>query len=249
MVPAHAGVVPPASVPAAAGTDGPRARGGGPSHIGATAISMPWSPRTRGWSPATPRRHPHRGDGPRHAGWSRREDQARGHRGVVPAHAGWSQVHAHALVSGQVVPAHAGVVPATRSPSPPRCRGLRARGDGPVLGTVSEIFKAWSPRTRGWSRHRDLQPPVARVVPAHAGVVPTSGRTTCVGGHGPRERGDAISTKLGSCRSRPLGGWRPLDSVRPITTPRGESGRTCLTTSRHGTDTAPVSSRHDHAIC
>ncbi len=155
VVPAHAGVVPRWPRRGRRGTRGPRARGGGPRCTYTSRHSSKWSPRTRGWSLERPAR-----------------DRL---RGVVPAHAG-------VVPSRPCPPPPAGSGPRARGGGPPhvgppRCdggRGPRARGGGPPGRAPTAHRTEWSPRTRGWSRARGMDSACRGVVPAHAGVVPSS---------------------------------------------------------------------------
>ena len=89
-----------------------------------------------------------------------------------------------------VVPAHAGVIRGHRRPGVRRRRRPRARGGHPQLRTLPKGPTGSSPRTRGSSAPRPRAPPVQRVVPAHAGVIP----------------GGATTGRAGTCRPRARGG-------------------------------------------
>ncbi len=205
----------------------PRARGDGPL-LSRMADRIGWcSPRTRGWSqpqlrrghpvpvlpahagmvprprPATPTRPcaPRaRGDGPSCSAPT--ADSA----ACSPRTRGWSRpdpVDAHAQA---VLPAHAGMVPRGCVRWPRRARAPRARGDGPDgwvrLGTQVPC----SPRTRGWSRAAAARVPGARVLPAHAGMVPGNRPAGAPLLRAPHARGDGSDA---SARTQDLLGCSP----------------------------------------
>ncbi len=74
-----------------------------------------------------------------------------------------------------------------------RCRAAaapRARGDGPRRGDRDRTGLTCSPRTRGWSRHRRHHRRPARLLPAHAGMVPAPSAPRPPRRAAPRARGD-----------------------------------------------------------
>ncbi len=132
VVPAHAGVVPPARRRLVLPRRGPRARGGGPVGAILAENTQVWSPRTRGWSRCGATAAYVHGVVPAHAGVvpvvrERPRGEPGGPRargggpacllGILvvsawsPRTRGWSRAVHAADRLGQVVPAHAGVVP------------------------------------------------------------------------------------------------------------------------------------------
>ncbi len=211
VLPAHAGMVPDAPRALYDAWGAPRARGDGPNQRGRSNSSPPCSPRTRGWSPddldiilsyyvlpahagmvprgcrpatgraCAPRA---RGDGPQWSLFNRHG------RTCSPRTRGWSRVVGQGSARARVLPAHAGMVPGHPCPDAVRHGAPRARGDGPGAVAAPARLPGCSPRTRGWSQARDPRSLRARVLPAHAGMVPARryGRSTqaCA----PRARGD-----------------------------------------------------------
>ncbi|SEE60838.1 hypothetical protein SAMN05428939_8119 [Streptomyces sp. TLI_105] len=163
-------MVPPPGRSGTALRSAPRAHGDGPTEYTPAEVTKLCSPRTRGWS-----------------------------------HGGLRSVRGPHLL-----PAHAGMVPRCASPAGPTCSAPRARGDGPQRDTRRRLgvfcsrargdgpgmqaalvgFPACSSRTRGWSP--PARPRAARLLllPAHAGMVPSSRRMTGVPAAAPRARGD-----------------------------------------------------------
>ncbi len=190
VVPAHAGVVPPGSSHRSPCPGGPRARGGGPRAIGREIGRNEWSPRTRGWSRGAQAEIARRTVVPAHAGVVP-PCGANGHRpwSGPRARGGGPKTDPGQIHRESVVPAHAGVVPHPCEEDRDTNRGPRARGGGPPAIVHPTGWTAWSPRTRGWSRHRPHAPPPQRVVPAHAGVVRTDRGRSRGRSRGPRARG------------------------------------------------------------
>ncbi len=189
----------------------PRARGDGPDDRHARADVHRAPPRTRGWT-APPRRRPRPGRGsPAHAGMDRSPTTARmvdawlpRARGDGPLHTGgpWYAFRAPPRTRGWTVPehpahgrdrgspAHAGM---DRSAAGARRRpvGLpRARGDGPESAEPPRGARGAPPRTRGWTRCREIIGYGLVGSPAHAGMdrccADPRGRTARL----PRARGD-----------------------------------------------------------
>ncbi len=106
-----------------------------------------------------------------------------------PRTRGWSQAMPERPLLALVVPAHAGVVPRWSTTSTALSSGPRARGGGPTQLTKTEHQAMWSPRTRGWSRCKVTPSEEPHVVPAHAGVVPSSPSPSPTTPCGPRARG------------------------------------------------------------
>ncbi len=89
----------------------------------------------------------------------------------------------------------------------------RTRGDGPRAGTVTVPGIGCSPHPRGWSRGLLPRPGVRRLLPAPAGMVPTTGSRRRTGSAAPRTRGDGpsvvpASARAGACSPHPRG-WSP----------------------------------------
>ncbi len=107
-----------------------------------------------------------------------------------PRTRGWSRGQHQRRRPGEVLPAHAGVVPGPGTPPPPVPSAPRARGGGPAATAPTRWPPRCSPRTRGWSLHQRHRRRRARVLPAHAGVVPPA-TASCPSGRwcSPRTRG------------------------------------------------------------
>ncbi len=176
-----------------------------------------------------PARHTRRGPracggGPSQAVHRRRRDA------WSPRMRGWSRNGVTNSIRCSVVPAHAGVVP-RRSPSGSDAPGgPRACGGGPNWDINAKNGDPWSPRMRGWSRHGQHLHRLVRVVPAHAGVVPTAGPTTPGPFGGPRACGGGpdpclliVESKAWSPRMR---GWSPhaMGVVGPVPVVPAHSG-------------------------
>ena len=89
-----------------------------------------------------------------------------------------------------VFPAHAGMVRQLRMPSIQWMRFPRTRGDGPIESVCDHSAYVFSPHTRGWSPRADANNAMARVFPAHAGMVPARNQTLEARDGFPRTRGD-----------------------------------------------------------
>ena len=239
LLPAHAGMVPSWSGASRAPSSAPRARGDGPHPAERSAVDLPCSPRTRGWS--RPRR---RADDPRpllpaHAGMVPRppgrrwqalsaprargdgpggvgEAAARDH--CSPRTRGWSQEQVGRLIETQLLPAHAGMVPRAAGTAAAARTAPRARGDGPAAIRRIVHEPTCSPRTRGWSRGAGTQGAEPGLLPAHAGMVPVLAAARPERQAAPRARGDGPTI---TCRSPGMRfcsprtrGWSPGDSRR-----------------------------------
>ena len=204
MVPSPRGTRPPR--PSA-----PLARGDGPVSTAVAGCLPVCSPRTRGWSTMW-----RRGSGwwwvlPSHAGmvpkartaftWRLSAPRARGDgprakrtrlRATLcsPRTRGWSLSTGHPPFLVRVLPAHAGMVPGRDGAGAHDSRAPRARGDGPEAHHQHLIDRKCSPRTRGWSRQgpEGLRP--VGVLPAHAGMVPSSAPRSRARPSASRARGD-----------------------------------------------------------
>ncbi len=211
VLPAPAGMVPPARRAASAAASAPRARGDGPVLTAQGPLPLACSPRPRGWSqrlitqhfvknvlpaPAgmVPRRRPPPGVLPR-------APRARGDgpylpvvtetdHGCSPRPRGWSHQPQPLRARPSVLPAPAGMVPATTPGSACRRRAPRARGDGPPSSGRAWGRRQCSPRPRGWSRLAGRPRGARRVLPAPAGMVPIlASRVTPAPMCSPRPRG------------------------------------------------------------
>jgi len=130
-----------------------------------------------------------------------------------------------------VVPALAGVV-RRRAACKPRCTCRpRARGGGPMLGTLRRAVTASSPRSRGWSHRQQLQAADPGVVPALAGVVPPTGSGSARRSSRPRARGGGPYVKCGSDLHRRV--VPALAGVVPRR-PRCSGSATCRPRARGG---------------
>ncbi len=86
----------------------------------------------------------------------------------------------------------------------------RARGDGPVRGEHHHTPTSCSPRTRGWSPIGYVRAVIAKVLPAHAGMVPTRPTSPNTASRAPRARGDGpgrgeCPSTSGECSPRTRG--------------------------------------------
>ncbi len=195
VLPAHAGVVPPLRGSPGRCARAPRARGGGPLYCSEPYFTLWCSPRTRGWSRAGRLRRTGGRVLPAHAGvvptrtgltsCGLRAPRARGggpgggpspslSAMCSPRTRGWSRLGVHVTADAVVLPAHAGVVPARPTVSRLRRGAPRARGGGPFRPARRPSPSRCSPRTRGWSHDQDRVDRDPDVLPAHAGVVPSS---------------------------------------------------------------------------
>ncbi len=159
---------------------------------------------------------------------SRRGPRARGDGPMVkkrgwnlykwsPRTRGWTPPSRRILTSPCVVPAHAGMDPRRCvGPFRPR-RGPRARGDGPSSSSGPCSPTQWSPRVRGWPRTHRHRDPVGCVVPARAGMAPSTTSASSCPICGPRACRDGPRSPFGTRESsqwsprtrgwsRPLGG-------------------------------------------
>ena len=173
LLPAHAGMDPPAPRRTVSAEAAPRARGDGPVATTGTAAWINCSPRTRGWTlvgtpwvmtggllpahagmdpesplmttdqPTAPRA---RGDGPTSARNSKRVFVC------SPRTRGWTRVQLVGIPGVELLPAHAGMDPCTPSPRGGRRAAPRARGDGPNGVVGFPHLPHCSPRTRGWTQ-------------------------------------------------------------------------------------------------
>ena len=211
VLPALAGMVPSVTGGRPSSSSAPRARGDGPRVRRLGAISLWCSPRSRGWSRRDGRRRdpgrvlpalagmvpswddPHlpghgapraRGDGPRPLAWMCWV------MWCSPRSRGWSPSLMVDQLAAGVLPALAGMVRWPVYGGWWRLRAPRARGDGPwwMFPRLKPIV--CSPRSRGWSSLGRPLPISRPVLPALAGMVPSSPRMTVGDYCAPRARGD-----------------------------------------------------------
>ena len=167
--------------------------------------------------------------------------------GCSPRPRGWSPPAARPETTTGLLPAPAGMVPAsgrtrrTSRPCSPRPRGWsraaagapgcegpapRARGDGPKVRSSTKRPGRCSPRPRGWSLGCVQAAPQPVLLPAPAGMVPSSDGGRRRAAPAPRARGDgplahALARSGKNCSPRPRG-WspeahrdRPIDQLLP----------------------------------
>src|SRR5690606_17133243 len=171
LLPARAGMVPrrAASWPRA-GT-APRTRGDGPSCAVSLSEITHCSPHARGWSLRT------------HGVCARRR--------LLPARAGMvPRGGGRCGRGGPPPPARAAVAPTPSSASPRTAPAPRTRGDGPRHAHVRLPGGRCSPHARGWSPGTRGHPRGALLLPARAGMVPSTAPTSRTGTAAPRTRGD-----------------------------------------------------------
>ncbi len=214
LLPAPAGMVPQRRRRRCGRGPAPRTRGDGPWERGASEPTPPCSPHPRGWSlaeqqrgaavvllpapagmvPSATSRAPcplaaprTRGDGPR--GLLRPSSL----RGCSPHPRGWSRRHGPGVREGLLLPAPAGMVLPAGPRNPDLPAAPRTRGDGPTMTAEHDHWKACSPHPRGWSRAGVAVPRRHRLLPAPAGMVPSSTTRPPRSTSAPRTRGDGPS--------------------------------------------------------
>ena len=149
------------------------------------------APRARGDGPHRPR---HRATRPR----------------CSPRPRGWSRRPLGEPHRADLLPAPAGMVPLPgwlgyqESPAP------RARGDGPTVSAANAARAFCSPRPRGWSRLPTTPVHGAVLLPAPAGMVPSTRSSRSRPRSAPRARGDGpdvigLCSTRGHCSPRPRG--------------------------------------------
>ncbi len=241
----------------------PRARGDGPSPDHHNNEQGDCSPRTRGWPPPPRRREDSTHLLPAHAGMAPSRipatrttstaPRARGdgpHEGdhrpqqrpCSPRTRGWSPEGPAPRRGGPLLPAHAGMVPPDRPFRRAPTSAPRARGDGPVHVRRGRHLHRCSPRTRGWSRRSLRSADDRDLLPAHAGMVPSSRSAPARGTAAPRARGDGPKTKKVKVKSKgcsprtrgwpPAGEWRPPPgALLPAHARMAPTGRRAATSS------------------
>ncbi len=131
--------------------------------------------------------------------------------GCSPHPRGWSRNRRAPASCPGMLPAPAGMVPRTSAPAGRPPPAPRTRGDGPFGTWLPQPVPACSPHPRGWS-HRECPVALGRtLLPAPAGMVPSSPRRTSRCRPAPRTRGDGPSKRRCSPTSSPcsphLRGW------------------------------------------
>ncbi len=202
------------------------------------------SPLARGWSPFTDIIKIHGRVLPARAGMvPRRPGRARGARGAPrsrgdgpapptaggaewwcsPLARGWSRCPVPRPRTRRVLPARAGMVPSPPSPGARSDRAPRSRGDGPTHHRPPPTRPGCSPLARGWSPQRLASRHGRVVLPARAGMVPSSATPTGPDWSAPRSRGDgplAHRPQPVSTGCSPLArGWSPGPQILQ---PRGD---------------------------
>ncbi len=177
-------------------TRAPRASGDGPATGRIVPMHSRCSPRERGWPVRERRDDAVQGVLPARAGMApdrgppvRREGRAPRASGDGPLHQpartqqaecsprerGWPHPLGQAPRRAVVLPARAGMAP---SPSPGRAweKGApRASGDGPAAGVSQRDLSECSPRERGWPPTLPPRRRALLVLPARAGMAPSTG--------------------------------------------------------------------------
>ncbi len=215
LLPAPAGMVPPASGRGRAPGSAPRTRGDGPGWVIGRRPAHLCSPHPRGWSPvhrcsghrdgllpapagmvpsgltthtlrrAAPRT---RGDGPANTfAWPKTSS-------CSPHPRGWSQGIGVQGRQIALLPAPAGMVPRRRRRR--RCGrpAPRTRGDGPPTTPPEASTAGCSPHPRGWSLPAPVTANGASLLPAPAGMVPPQRALLTWCRTAPRTRGDGPAT-------------------------------------------------------
>ena len=210
VVPAHAGVIPIVSSASPAGGRRPRTRGGHPLiYLLGGAVNKS-SPHTRGSSggrlrpgsdtavvPAHAGVIPHHipptlaeGGRPRtRGGHPTGEARKSAPAGSSPHTRGSSQPWWRVLWAPRVVPAHAGVIRAGDHRHSHLRSRPRTRGGHPLNALLARDSYKSSPHTRGSSARPGPRPGPRRVVPAHAGVIPSPSPLMSAIWRRPRTRG------------------------------------------------------------
>ncbi len=172
LLPAPAGMVPPAARTPAGTSAAPRARGDGPAGLRGGVEDQHCSPRPRGWS---------QGLG----------TQARS-GGLLPAPAGMVPARSGSGADTPAAPRARGDGPSRCSTAPFSRPAPRARGDGPRDHHRRQPCRRCSPRPRGWSQPHGLSRELLLLLPAPAGMVPETVTMRIWPGSAPRARGDGF---------------------------------------------------------
>ncbi len=142
---------------------------------------VPGSRGCRGTDRTAPRT---RGDGPA----ERCQDLGLG--GCSPHPRGWSPRRHRCERQRLLLPAPAGMVPAGPDTATSSLPAPRTRGDGPTSPTGPGRCCCCSPHPRGWSLHQARQLQREGLLPAPAGMVPSTVTAANVLDPAPRTRGD-----------------------------------------------------------
>ncbi len=210
----------------------PRSRGDGPHYPGGYRHDHLCSPLARGWSdsvdvppargavlPARAGMVPTGGARCRSSGGAPRSrgdgPSSRGNRlqprQCSPLARGWSSGDGADEGGHSMLPARAGMVPFPPASANRRRRAPRSRGDGPQSHGVTRFYQMCSPLARGWSPEPDGDRVRAGVLPARAGMVPSTAPAPSRPGRAPRSRGDGPVTAFPEAqpaRCSPLArGW------------------------------------------
>ncbi|RLV78575.1 hypothetical protein D3C57_109360 [Streptomyces rapamycinicus NRRL 5491] len=124
------------------------------------------------------------GDGPA----QREAENAR--RTCSPHPRGWSRAAVVPQTDRDLLPAPAGMVPWGGRPGGAAAAAPRTRGDGPRETAPLSPSQDCSPHPRGWSLASVQSLVETKLLPAPAGMVPATTRTTLPTGPAPRTRGD-----------------------------------------------------------
>ncbi len=211
LLPAPAGMVPPAARTPRPRPTAPRTRRDGPSCEEVEAGPEGCSPHPRGWSRPVPRGAGRARLLPAPAGMVPRRSATACTPGPAPRtrgdgpvtvsypHArlscsphplGWSHhVHRHPDQPG-LLPAPAGMVPAHRTSRTSTATAPCTRGDGPPDEALRRVLTSCSPHPRGWSRPCGWSLCPSGLLPAPAGMVPSPSPPWSRRPTAPRTRGE-----------------------------------------------------------
>ncbi len=199
-----------ASCPSRRMSAAPCTRGDGPVWEQAKGLADNCSPQARGWS--LPQEGPRcgtcllpaRGDGPATGSF------ATPIWPCSPHPQGWSRNADRLLPEGRLLPAHAGMFPSGLQRGCGGGAAPRARGDVPVSTAVGWTIPYCSPHPRGCSRHDLPGHSGRRLLPAPAGMFPTSASSPPCQRPAPRTRGDVpwatpFGVNWAACSPHPRG--------------------------------------------
>ncbi|CAN3979351.1 Peptidase, M20A family [Kitasatospora purpeofusca] len=175
LLPAHAGLVPPARHRRCSSRAAPRACGVGPMSEMCDAAEVDLLPAHAGLVPCGSRGSGGGLPAPRACGVGPPELVSAITPVVCsPRMRGWSRGRARRTRPPALLPAHAGLVPSRRAGATAPGAAPRACGVGPPEDAAPRQRTTCSPRMRGWSRHRDRLANQCGLLPAHAGLVPSA---------------------------------------------------------------------------
>ncbi|AIS02458.1 putative secreted protein (plasmid) [Streptomyces glaucescens] len=172
LLPAPAGMIPFASATAVADSSAPRARGDGPRQDQRPGQLVHCSPRPRGWSLLNLPADLHCLLLPAPAGSPSSISRPISIASCSPRPRGWSLGDARHHLPVRLLPAPAGMVPRREGSGESEGAAPRARGDGPLPGSVNDSATVCSPRPRGWSLVSSRPLRTSGLLPAPAGMVP-----------------------------------------------------------------------------